>query len=75
MSELFIPDAVETTIVIQQVLSPHTAQVELQNGRIVFGYYPKRTQHPELAVGQSHHARMVVADFSRAELRGPVASD
>ena len=70
MSQLTIPHFVQTTVVIHEVVSSHNAQVALQNGRIVFGYYPKRTPQPNLQLGQTHHAQLNVADFSRAELRG-----
>ena len=66
-----IPDIVETQVIIQQVLTTHTAQATLPNGRPVFVFIANR----DLAfpiIEQSHmRVRMVVSDFSRAQLLPP----
>lgn len=66
-----IPDIVETQVIIQQVLTTHTAQATLPNGRPVFAFIPHRDPAFPI-IEQSHlRVRMVVADFSRAQLLPP----
>jgi hypothetical protein len=69
---MFIPDEIETEVVIDAVLSGETALVKLPNGRVVFGYRGPRSegQAMPLAVGATRRARLFVADFTRAELLG-----
>lgn len=65
-----IPDDIETTVLIDTVLTEATALVKLPNGRVVFGYRGPQSagQDLPLAVGASTRARLFVADFTRAEL-------
>ena len=66
-----IPDIVETQVVIQSVLTTHTAQATLPNGRPVFAFIPHRDQAFPIIEQSTMRVRMVVADFSRAQLLPP----
>jgi hypothetical protein len=66
-----IPDIVETQVTIQHLLTTHTAQATLPNGKPVFAFIPHRDPAFPI-IEQSHmRVRMGVADFSRAELLPP----
>ena len=68
---LEIPDSVDTSVQVAQVLDERSARVRLPNGREVFAYLGETLAGGGLQAGQSWRARMFVADFSRAELLGP----
>ncbi|MBE2282739.1 MAG: hypothetical protein IAE77_04680 [Prosthecobacter sp.] len=63
-----IPQKIETTITIQEVLSPRTCHASLPNGKIVFGFISKDAPEFQLEVGGKARVQMDVADFSRAEM-------
>lgn len=67
---MLIPDDVETTVLIDTVLSEETALVKLPNGRVVFGYRGPKNEGLDLGLeaGRTIRARLFVADFTRAEL-------
>ncbi|MCB1226833.1 MAG: hypothetical protein KDK99_13540 [Verrucomicrobiales bacterium] len=65
-----IPDYIETHVTVRELLSERTATVELPNGLRLLGYLRRDHRGAPLAVGQNLRARLNVADFARAELRG-----
>jgi hypothetical protein len=70
--KMTIMDSVDTQVAVVRRLSATTAMVRLPNGREVFGYVGEGKDGLLLEGGKAWEARLFVADFSRAELLGPV---
>lgn len=63
-----IPDKIETTVTIREVLDTRTCHAALANGKIIFGFTSKELPDLPLAEGAHVRVQMNVADFSRGEM-------
>jgi len=63
-----IPDKLETTATIHEVLTPRTCHAVLPNGKRFFGFIPKELAPFPLHAGTRVRVQINVADFSRGEM-------
>lgn len=67
--------SIEATARIIEVLGPRTARASLPNGKRLLAFVPAREAPQELRVGTAVRVRIALADFSRGQVIGPVATD
>jgi len=65
-----IPDKIQTSATIREVISPRTCHAVLPNGKAIFAFTSKKIETLPLQEGALVVVRMDVADFSRGEMLG-----
>lgn len=63
-----IPDKIQTSATIREVISPRTCHAMLANGKMIFAFTSKKIETLPLHEGGQVIVRMDVADFSRGEM-------
>lgn len=67
-----IPNTIETTATICEVLCLRTCHAVLPNGKPIFAFTSKDLPCLPLSEGTNVRVRMNVADFSRGEMTGVI---
>ena len=65
-----IPDKIQTSATIREVITPRTCHAILPNGKPIFAFTSKKLDSLPLEAGGQVIVQMDVADFSRGEMLG-----